>query len=146
MRAQRGKLSKTPDYFIQSLNRVDFLEAYRTLNPLGGSGTSDTVLGLLLLAFSTVPDDGLPLGNETTDLPDRSSRESPSGRIVALLVLPDDCENAVPLVINAAAKIDAKISNRLDFIMPPRKFITNLEGQPLCQARSFEPCTEKTVK
>ena len=44
MRAQLGKLPITPDYFIQRLNRVEFLEAYRTLNPLGGSGTADSVL------------------------------------------------------------------------------------------------------
>jgi hypothetical protein len=103
-------------------------------------------LVLLLLSFSTVPDDELPLGNGTTDFPVRSNRESPSGCIVSLLVLPDDCENAMPLVIHAAAKIDAEISNRLGFIMPPRKFITNLVGQPICQARSFKPCTEWTVK
>ena len=101
---------------------------------------------LLLLSFSTVPDDELPLGNGTTDFPVRSNRESTSGRIVSLLVLPDDCENAMPLVIHAAAKIDAEISNRLGFIMPPRKFITNLVGQPICQARSFKPCAERTVK
>jgi len=66
-----------------------------------------------------MPDDELPLGNQTTDFAVRSNRESPSGCIVSLLVLPDDCENAMQLVIHTAAKIDAEISNRLGFIVPP---------------------------
>ena len=39
-----GQTAITPDYFIQSLDSVEFLESYRTLNPLGGSGTADSVL------------------------------------------------------------------------------------------------------
>ena len=43
MRVQLGKLPNAR-LLIQSLDSVQFLESYRTLNPLGGSGTADSVL------------------------------------------------------------------------------------------------------
>jgi hypothetical protein len=52
----------------------------------------------------------------------------------------------ISLVIRAAAKIDAEISNRLRFILPPHKSITSWQGNLYAKHEFFKVCIERTVK